>query len=746
MRAVAFILAGVSAVAAPVGAQRDGGIPEWALSDPFATGEHDPIGIDRGDGLEATVPTHAGEEATGRVPVQNGEVLGAIAGVREVSHDVAVRLAHGLAIVDVTMRFESSARYAAEVRYRLAVPEAASLADLEVCNARGCRRGLVDSSVGPLGPYDGAVRSRGGSGLPVAHAELIRDERGEAIRLRAAPVRREMGEGSGGAEGSLTLRVRYVVPAPVRGGAVRFSLPQRGRDGRAAAAQILVRSDELSAARVDGLDAVERAVERAADQPAEITARLAAAPTIALEGHRIACGRRSCVRLRAVAAPRTPRARDVFVLLDASPSTFGPARGRIAPAVAALLASMPSRARVRVAVFAGRAEPVIAEPRPASEISLEPIAAALERPLGSATRFESAWALIERWIGSARDPVIVLVGDGGITTGDASLRAFARARAAGAELASINVTDRATTAALASALEGGHVLDVGPEAERARRGQMDALEERLAPLFAPIAVPAVRVRAGRRTIELGPLRAGEELAWEGFAQVAAITAGSTARASAAPETITLALRDRIERAAGAPALRLAALEPESLWNAGGCGAAPRSDVSAAVGRDEHLILAEPRRCDPPADSAPGAAATVMASTPPEGRIARLARDEGRSGLPARSLLELLRQRIVPVARGCFRDDRAGRPNYQTRAVFEFRLADREVVDADVAGRLSPELRSCLLGAMDTLDIPRFDGTVQVRYPIYTAPELPPPTLSLDTDVADAVDAVAADDR
>ncbi len=102
---------------------------------------------------------------------------------------------------------------------------------------------------------------------------------------------------------------------------------------------------------------------------------------------------------------------------------------------------------------------------------------------------------------------------------------------------------------------------------------------------------------------------------------------------------------------------------------------------------------------------------------------------------------MLRQRIVPVARRCFREDRRGRPNYQTRAIFEFRLADREVVDAEVTGRLTPELRACLLSAIDALEIPRFDGTIAVRYPIYTAPELPPPTLTLDTDVADAVDAL-----
>ncbi|MBX3275577.1 MAG: hypothetical protein KF729_35285 [Sandaracinaceae bacterium] len=125
-----------------------------------------------------------------------------------------------------------------------------------------------------------------------------------------------------------------------------------------------------------------------------------------------------------------------------------------------------------------------------------------------------------------------------------------------------------------------------------------------------------------------------------------------------------------------------------------------------------------------------------------GRPPGLRADDGRSSLPAPSLLRMLRQRIVPAARGCFRDDRRGRPSYQQRAVFAFRLADREVVASRVEGTLDAGLRSCLADAMDTLDVPPFDGSVDVRYPIYTAPRLPEPVLSLGADVAAAVDAVA----
>ncbi|HEY8428680.1 MAG TPA: hypothetical protein VIL20_09915, partial [Sandaracinaceae bacterium] len=289
VRAAPLILAAL--LASPAAAQ-DGGLPEWATADPFASGEDDPIGVDRADRLEQVTPARAEEEVHELVPVQHGEVLTAIAGVREEQHSVEVRLAHGLAIVDVEMRFTSSARHAAEVRYRLAVPEGASLAGLEACNARGCRTGLVDASTGPLGPYDDAVRGRGGTGMPVAHAAVVRDERGQALWLRAAPVLREgrplrpseadLARTPPG-DGPLTLRVRYVVPAPVRGGRVRVTIPPRGRDGRAASARVRVRSEELSRASIGGLDAVEAPVERAAWEAIPIAARLAGAPPIALE-------------------------------------------------------------------------------------------------------------------------------------------------------------------------------------------------------------------------------------------------------------------------------------------------------------------------------------------------------------------------------------------------------------------------------------------------------------------------------
>jgi hypothetical protein len=94
-----------------------------------------------------------------------------------------------------------------------------------------------------------------------------------------------------------------------------------------------------------------------------------------------------------------------------------------------------------------------------------------------------------------------------------------------------------------------------------------------------------------------------------------------------------------------------------------------------------------------------------------------------------------------VARGCFRRDRAGRADYQVRAIFEFQLADREVVSAHVEGKIAEELRSCLLAAVDQLAVPRFSGKVVVRYPLVTEREPLPSQIELTAEAAQGVDAL-----
>lgn len=722
---------------------QDGGVPAWVEADPFSSGDDDPLGVDRADQLERVAPTRPEEEVERPIPVQRGPVLAAIAGVHETRHETEVTLDHGLAAVRTELRFASRARYAAEVRYRLPVPPGAALAALEVCNRHGCRQGAGDASETPLSAYDDAVRARGPGVLPIAHAAPVEDDSGHALWIRAAPVPAATPQVRGAPdEGWLSVRITWVVDAPVRGGRVRLRLPARGQDGRVAPARIRVRSAQLYGATVDGIDAVERPVERAAWEPYELVARVPEGP-VRGEAWTFPCGSERCARVRVVAPPSPVRPRDVVLLLDASPSTATSARGRIGPAVAALLGALPSASRLRIAAFAARAEAIAEAPVSPTDVSLVEVARALERPLGSATRIEAASALVEPWARAMDHPLVLVIGDGGITRTAFTEDALRALRRAGAELAVLNVADRPTTEPMRRALDAadGRFVDAGVEAERAAAGHgMDALVERMGALLAPAVAARVRARLGTRTVELGPLRGGEERVVTSVVGRGAVSLSAPAavRAEPAPAPLALALADRVAGDRGTARLRLAALAEASAPATCSMSEPPRSP-SAVVPARVRLALADTRRCD---------VSPLPTVTPPAERVtpeapATLHPDTGRSTLPEASLLRLLRQRIVPAARGCFRDDRRGRPSYQRRAVFSFRVADREVTESSVEGQLAEELRRCLSDAMDTLDIPPFEGSVQVRYPIYTAPRLPPPVLSLDADVADAVDAAAS---
>ena len=114
------------------------------------------------------------------------------------------------------------------------------------------------------------------------------------------------------------------------------------------------------------------------------------------------------------------------------------------------------------------------------------------------------------------------------------------------------------------------------------------------------------------------------------------------------------------------------------------------------------------------------------------------------GMPGSPLLSMLRQRIVPTARGCFRRDRAGRADYQVRATFVFELADREVISATVQGTIAQELRDCLLAAVDSLAVPRFTGRVVVRYPLVTEREPLPSQIELAPETAGEIDRLTGD--
>jgi hypothetical protein len=717
----------------------------------------DPIGIDSDSrALEQAVPKAPKPKAQAELDRERarfgpepppasaraGEVLTAASGVRELAHEVAVELAPGFARVQVTMRFEARGEKPSELRYRLAVPDGGRLSALEVCSEHGCRQGAPAGSDGARS-YEAALLARpaqSGRALPIAHAVDARDARGTAIVIHAAPV-------LGAAP--LTVRVSYLAPTRLRGGVVRLRLPARGMDPQVAPTELRLSAPGMIDPRIAGAAAGELATSVDPWAEVELHARAKSGDGVHSAVFELPCGARGarCGFAHVWAGPRESAPVDLVIALDVSPSTEGEARGRLVPVIAGLLSALPEGSRVRALAFAARARPLIDRAMEPGRVALAPFDRAVaEAQLGSATRFEAVWELAGPWFGrrarGGLKPLIAIVGDGGLTGGDA--RPFERARAAGVEVAAINAADRATPAALLSGVQraGGIAVHVAFEAEQAARGRdPSALHDALRALFAPTLARSVAAQPGGARIELGALRAGEERSFVGVVRGGLRLqhgAGGSAPRSPQPEVrfglagLALAAAEAGTADSQRTARSLAALDPRDLrlsdqgWpEPAGRGACDRRGPArrhGGVSSDaQPVVLAEERSCVAPAKPA-------QAGSDPTGR-----------GMPSDPLLSMLRQRVLPIARGCFRRDRAGRPDYRKRAVFAFVLAEREVVQARVEGEIPIALKQCLLAAVDTLEVPRFTGTVKVRYPLVTESVPLPDQIELQAHTAGELD-------
>jgi hypothetical protein len=694
---------------------------------------------------------------------RKGEALTGSASTRELAHRVRVTLEPGVTSVQVEMEFESRAQKPSELRYRLAVPEGSALSSLEVCNAAGCRSGLPEPVRGELGAYEVALLSRHATGeraLPIARAADTRDARGAAITVHAAPI---------AAGKPLRVRVAYETALPLHGGVARLVLPARGMDPQAAPGELTITAPRLIDVRADGQPVGEGAQRFEPWVEVPIDARAKSGDAGRASALSFACGAARCARADVWSGPGAQKPAELVIALDLSPSTEGPARSRSLAAIAALLEAAPEGSRVRALAFAARAEPLIETAMAPSQVELAPFARAIaEAELGSATRFEAVWRTARGWLDKrgrgALRPLIVLVGDGGLTEGDQ--KAFDEARRAGVEVAAIDLAERSATPALRGNVwrTGGVIVDAGAEAElAARRREVAPLRARLSALFAPT-LGRVSVRVDGRAIELGPLRAGESLTWQGRARSLSLLGGA-----ARSRTATQAERGQA-LALGALALARA---PASADKSGRTGEPARQIALLAIdARDLDLARRaqwperpppatpgrKPAFCDRrgPAQSHSGISSDAQPVALAEERVCKAAPvakvgDSGAAaeigaGMPADPLLSMLRQRIMPLARGCFRRDRAGRANYKTRAVFVFALAEREVVDARVEGAIADDLRRCLLAAVDTLEVPRFSGVVKARYPLVTEAVPLPEQIELRSETAGDIDRLFHDPR
>jgi hypothetical protein len=650
------------------------------------------------------------------VPIRHGDIVEAISGVSEHAHAMAITLEGGLAVVTETITIGSTARHRAEVMLQLAVPEGTAIVSLHVENAAGAREGVGDGA-GPDGAYDDAlfVRSTTPSALPVAHARLVNDHAHLVLRVRAAPV---------ATDAELTLRVQWVVPTPMHGGVARLVMPARGSDARAVAPELTLTAIDLVEPSVDGV-AIERdAVPVRNDAAFVVTALAPLSRGPRVDAAIVPCGAERCAVLRAMGARPRLSSAPLTIAIDASPSTMAGARGRIADTVRVVSAMLPASTSVHWIAFASRVVD-LGHGAP-SAIDLERVRAAIDGSLGSATRFSAIWSAIEA-SAHAGDRVL-LIGDGGLTTGALETAALDAARERGVVLSAIDVADRAPMQALANAIaaSGGVVVEAGAAAQRASAAHGDdVLVERASAVLAePVATIVAHVDG--RAIALAALRAGESVLYVGpgaRADLAMGDARATARSVDAEHAVILSALASHRAAMVAVDARDLDASQGACASDGVSRARAASRASSIVGHGLRIAPAHRRSC----------AIEAVADAP------------RTSGLPARVLRDQLRRRVIPPARRCFRDDRAGRAQLHREAVFELVLADREIVDTTVEGDLPDVLRTCLLGAFDGVEVPAFHGTLVVRWPVHTDAVPLTPAIELAPDVAREVRAIAGDE-
>lgn len=660
------------------------------------------------------------DEVEAPVPIRHGEIVEAIAGVAEETHEVTITLEGGLAVVSESMVLRSSARHRAEAMLRLALPPGAALVSLHVENASGARDGVLADPAAPQSAYDDAllVRSTTPSPRPVAHARLVEGAAGTSLVVRAAPV-------SDAENGELAVRVTWAVAVPMHGGVARLVLPARGSDDRASPPVLSLNAVDLVEPRVDGSSYERGAIDVRNDAPIVITALAPISRGPRVDAALVPCGAARCAILRATGARARVSAAPITIAIDASPSTSVGARGRIADTVRVLAALLPASTPVRFVAFAGRAE--LLQRGTPGELDLGRVRQAVDAHLGSATRFSALWALLES-DARARDRILI-VGDGGLTTGVLETATLEAARARGVIVGAIDVANRPPTEALASAVArtGGVVIEAGAAAERSAGGHGDEALTELVSAAVADTVGAIEARVDGRAIALGTLRTGESALFVGPASRAELAMGDSRATARAPD----AAHAPVLVALAAHQAALIAVESADLdASAGACApdgtarARPTARASSIVGHGLRIAPAHRRACASPV---PAAQTTTHAAS-----------------LPARVLRDQLRRRVIPPARRCFRDDRGGRAQLHREVTFELLLADREIVDASLDGEIPDALRACLLGAFDGVEVPAFDGALRVRWPVHTEAIAPPPVIELAPDVAREVRAIAGD--
>ncbi|UJR85789.1 hypothetical protein [Sandaracinus amylolyticus] len=620
------------------------------------------------------------------------QTLDAPEDVREVTHDVRVTFTQGVAEIAVRIELARDGTQRAEVGYVLPLARGAQAISLEVCRPGGGCRALssaIASGGRPVDPYAIALHGvpRGRTSRPIARASW----RPSGVTMRAAPV---------GGAARLVLTVRYAAPLAVRGGVSSLVLPARDADARLAPSSITLVAPDHDTLSVSG---------GAPGEDATISARIASPLRVLAD---VECVGARCAHAHLV-EPRRIERHDVILAIDASPSMLDVPTERVEATLRALLAALPDGSRVRVMRFAARARWDDDTWRSPATLDAAHLASEAPGALGSRTTFDAALALSA--LDDATAPLVVVVGDGWLDGAD-----LVALESRGARVVIANVSDApfgGVTLRAASATTSTMTLALG--ASFAGNG-ID--------LASIVAEPTSRARLelrGEPAIDLPSVPSGEPLSLVTTGRASRLVVGARAvRASTPSDALHAVLAP--QGSFDALALDRRVLGDVDKWMR------PRRPplVPGGIGGVQSWITAMPI----------GHGLYARCARPPRIRIPPPARI--RATASAETLRRMVRVQLAPRVRGCLAAARAGRPDWHAHVTLHLSLAHREVLAARASGEnVDATLESCILAGVDDLQVPRFDGRIDVGYPFRAVAIARPDVLPLDPETSSLVDAL-----
>lgn len=610
----------------------------------------------------------------------------------EAQHDIDLRVEHGLITATHSIRFVSG--YGpAPVIYQLGVPESAHLAALRVCNAQGCRQ----ARAGDRQDYETALYAPAAPVAPFARAYLSQAEDGSRlIDLAAAPVSEKL---------PITLVVTWVAEVGLHGGLSSLTIPTGPCGAGAVPRQVTLRASGRQAVRLNGTAPGLGPVLVPSEEPIQVEAELPAGAR-ETSAHLIRCGDALCLRLRAAAGPAPEVARDVIVAVDLSPSSMDVTRDHLIAALRLILDRLPAGSRVRLMTFGHGAHwrSALVDP---SDVDIEslrlrlailPVEEPLTEPIAQ--------------VGRARGPRALVVVSSGAEVTDYT-RVAAAARADGVALSLVNVAPERASAATQRAVQatGGVVVELGGLLDPDSRLRAN---RRLGVLSAPTVTQSLHGLWSRRRTWLGPLRAGEQVVWEGR-----FPAGGA----------SLAVDGAVTRVQHADAFVDAALGPR-LAREHGAVTDPRTDLVAAPSGMRRV-------------TGKGTGLSVGAGISQQRYGIRFSHGCGELVGVSREVVQRAFANVRPRVRACFRAARRGREAFAARVTVSVVLSserDPSVQILETSGDVSEELAACVGAAAGAIQIQLPPGdNVEVRYPFATRGVTRPRTVELPEDIALAFD-------